>query len=153
MFNGFLMPSKRYLKNFVVLDTDFKFNSDGADILKKVVVEIGINVPIPFLTLVLIKHKQEPIDLGTLNFMFTEYDEIEEIYTTTKLGYSFTRKSQERFKFDTKDILNIRSEINTNIEDGKQFFYVHNKNYEIDNFKTQFYTYLATILIELDPFE
>ena len=54
--------------------------------------------------------------------MFTEYDEIEEIYTTTKLGYSFTRKSQERFKFDAKDILNIRSEINTNIEDGKKVF-------------------------------
>ena len=48
MFNGFLMPSKGYLKNFVVLDTGFKFNSDGADMLKKVVVEIGINVPIPF---------------------------------------------------------------------------------------------------------
>ena len=32
------------------------------------------------------------------------------------------RKSQERFKFDAEDILNIRSEINTNIEDGNKFF-------------------------------
>ena len=59
----------------------------------------------------------------------------------------------EEYEITVRDILNIRSEINTIEQKG--FFKFSGgrvrEGYSIDDFNYQFYTYLATILIELDP--
>ena len=54
-------------------------------------------------------------------------------------------------------MINIRSELSDTFDQENPHFYssISKGNYVInrDNFTNEFYTYLATILIELDPFE
>ena len=155
MFNGFLVPAKGKIKKIVVLDTGFKFNGKDGDLLKDIVLNIGLNVPIPLFTLVLIKYKGEAIDIGTLNFMFTSYSDIgvEEGFARSDIDYVFKFNlpyTNFNVNVDQKDILNIRSEFST-IPLSKTRFSRSNLNYKIDDINTEFYTYLATILIELDP--
>ena len=155
MFNGFLVPAKGKIKKFVVLDTGFKFNGKDGDLLKDIVLNIGLNVTIPLFTLVLIKYKGEAIDIGTLNFMFTSYSDIglEEGFARSDINYVFKFNlpyTNFNVNVDQKDILNIRSEFST-IPLSKTRFIRSNLNYKIDDINTEFYTYLATILIELDP--
>ena len=59
----------------------------------------------------------------------------------------------EEYKINVNDILNIRSEINTIEQKGLLKFSGGRvrEGFSIDDFSNQFYTYLATILIELDP--
>ena len=73
MFNGFLVPAKGKIKKFVVLDTSFKFNGEDGDLLNDIATKIGFDVPIPLFTLVLIRDGEEPVDVGTLHFMFAYY--------------------------------------------------------------------------------
>ena len=57
------------------------------------------------------------------------------------------------FTVKEKDIINIRSEINTlKLNDNDNLYSIENSNYKVVN-ETEFYTYLATILIELDPLD
>ena len=114
-----------------------------------------MNVPIPLFTLVLIKYKGEAIDIGTLNFMFTSYSDIglEEGFASSDIDYFFKFNlpyTNLNVNVDQKDILNIRSEFST-IPLNKTRFSRSNLNYRINDINTEFFTYLATILIELDP--
>ena len=57
---------------------------------------------------------------------------------------------------NVKDILNIRSELSTIRNENLKLYYSNTsnkRNYNIDwdYANDEFYTYLATILIELDP--
>ena len=118
IFNGFLVPAKGKIKKFVVLDTGFKFNGKVGDLLKDIVVKIGLNVPIPLFTLVLIKYKGEAIDIGTLNFMFTSYSDIglEDGFARSDIDYVFKFNlpyTNLDVNVDQKDILNIRSVFST----------------------------------------
>ena len=71
MFNGFLMPYSGYIKNFVLKDFGLKFLPPPPKELTHGFIEdvIGINVPLPLFTLVLITDTNI-IDLGTLNILF-----------------------------------------------------------------------------------
>ena len=106
------------------------------------------------MTLVLNKTSGERLDLGTLNIIF-ERGGFQPIIT----NYSFTTtipNGLETYKINVKDILNIRSELSTIRNENLKLYYsntFNKRNYNIDwdDINNEFYTYLATILIELDP--
>ena len=150
VFNGFLIPSSGYIKKFVVLDTGFKLTiPKNKNLLDYINYDIGYNNLIPFFTLVLIKRLKEPVDIGTLYFYFKN-DKIEVEYTF-KMNSNFEKIDLLTVK--EKDIINIRSEINTlKLNDNDNLYSISNSNYKVDN-EGEFYTYLATILIELDPLD
>ena len=154
MFNGFLVPERGFISKFVVLDTGIKINvSTNMDLLNYVVVNTGLNIPIPLFTLVLIRKNEKPVDIGTLHFMFTKYEEEGE--STVRREYVFKRSKlfddeKKGIFVNEKDILNIRTEFNS-IPLSKYRLKTYDLNYELDDLNTEFFMYHATILIELDP--
>ena len=155
VFNGFLVPERGFISKFVVLDTGIKINvSTNMDLLNYVVVNTGLNVPIPLFTLVLIRKNEKPVDIGTLHFMFTKYEEEGE--STVRREYVFKRSKlfdddeKKGIFVNEKDILNIRTEFNS-IPLSKYRLKTYDLNYELDDLDTEFFMYHATILIELDP--
>ena len=144
------MPHSGYVKRFVLEDTGFTFSSSSYDNLVDFVRILGSDL-IPLFTLVLIKPSGEVVDLGTLNIQLRF---IQQEPLTDYLFNSNFVGGLEEYKINVRDILNIRSEITT-IEQKRFFRFSGNRVREghiIDDFDYQFYTYLATILIELDPF-
>ena len=125
---------------------------------------MGCDVPIPLFTLILIRDGEEPVDVGTLHFMFAYYyneNGEEDDVNTIKIEYVFKRSKffdddeddddeKKGIWVEPKDILNIRTEFST-IPLSKYRTKYHVPNYKIDDINTEFYTYLTTILIELDP--
>ena len=165
MFNVFLVPAKGKIKKFVVLDTSFKFNGKDGDLLNDIATKMGFDVPILLFTLILIRDGEEPVDVGTLHFMFAYYyneNGEEDDVNTIKIEYVFKRSKlfdddddgdddeKKGIWVEPKDILNIRTEFST-IPLSKYRTKYHVPNYKIDDINTEFYTYLTTILIELDP--
>ena len=151
MFSGFLVPSSGYIKKFVVLTTGLKMNAPkGRDILDFIVYDIGYNTHIPLFTLVLIRHKQEPVDIGTLYFYFIDYGlgRSGEMDFVFKYNPYFEEKTLRTV--GAKDIINIRSEFNS-IKINENRIMVTDVNYKFVTI--DFFTYLATVLIELDPLE
>ena len=152
MFNGFLIPSDGYIKKFVLHSTGLKLNSaKEKNIARFIYYEIGYNNHIPFFTLVLIRHLQEPIDIGTLYFYFLDPN------TNPDIGDNETRyvfKFNPKFEKETlktvkkRDIINIRSEFDSIDITGYRIM-LTTPNY--DFVLSDFFIYLATILIELDP--
>ena len=151
MFSGFLIPSSGYIKKFVLLSTGIKMNAPkDRDILDFIVYDIGYNTLIPIFTLVLIRQSQDPVDIGTLYFYFVDY------------GLGNSGESDEVFKFNPnfeektlrtigeKDIINIRSEFNS-IQLGESRIFSTTVNYKTTTL--DFFTYLASVLIELDPLD
>ena len=140
------MPRGGYIKCFVSSeDTGFKFSSDKYTNLSNFFKSLD-NDLIPIFTLVVVKTTGEVVDLGTL-FMHI-------IFLGQKLTVGHVFKSNipgevEKYKINARDILNIRSEINTII---RPFKILDSRGYSIDDFDNEFFTYLITILIELDPF-
>ena len=152
MFNGFLVPSSGYIKKFVVLDTGLKFNfPENKNVLEYIISDIGYNNLIPLFTFVLIRHKQEPVDIGTLYFYFVD-NGIDDVIQTEK-SFKFNPNFEEETirTVGAKDIINIRSDFNSVKLDGKRVI-SSDDNYILD-YVSDFYTYLATVLIELDPLE
>ena len=152
MFNGFLVPSSGYIKKFVVLDTGLKFNfPENKNVLEYIISDIGYNNLIPLFTFVLIRHKQEPVDIGTLYFYFVD-NGIDDVIQTEK-SFKFNPNFEEETlrTVGAKDIINIRSDFNSIKLDGKSVT-SSDDNYILDSV-SEFYTYLATVLIELDPLE
>ena len=152
MFNGFLVPSSGYIKKFVVLDTGLKFNfPENKNVLEYIISDIGYNNLIPLFTFVLIRHKQEPIDIGTLYFYFVD-NGIDDVIQTEK-SFKFNPNLEEETlrTVGAKDIINIRSDFNSVKLDGKRVI-SSDDNYILDSV-SEFYTYLATVLIELHPLE
>ena len=152
MFNGFLVPSSGYIKKFVVLDTGLKFNfPENKNVSEYIISDIGYNNLIPLFTFVLIRHKQEPVDIGTLYFYFVD-NGIDDVIQTEK-SFKFNPNFEEETirTVGAKDIINIRSDFNSVKLDGKRVI-SSDDNYNLD-YVSDFYTYLATVLIELDPLE
>ena len=152
MFNGFLVPSSGYIKKFVVLDTELKFNfPENKNVSEYIISDIGYNNLIPLFTFVLIRHKQEPVDIGTLYFYFVD-NGIDDVIQTEK-SFKFNPNFEEETirTVGAKDIINIRSDFNSVKLDGKRVI-SSDDNYNLD-YVSDFYTYLATVLIELDPLE
>ena len=153
VFNGFLVPRKGKLENFVVLDTGLKFNVKKNVNIADYILEVGVNKPLPLFTLVLIRLNQKPIDLGTLYFSFTNF-EVKNSYIYFNIEHVFKHKKPFEGKviyFEAKDIINIRSEVNSFQEILKYRIFRANPNHDLTNLDDEFFTYLATVLIELDP--
>ena len=154
IFNGFLVPSSGYIKKFVVLDTGIKFNAPrDKDILEFIVYDIGYNNLIPLFTFVSIRYLKELTDIGTLYFYFVDYgvDDTGKVEYTFKFNPNFEEKTLRTVR--AKDIINIRSEFNSIKLSENRIASTdanYNNNFVISN---DFFTYLATILIELDPLD
>ena len=151
MFSGFLVPSSGYIRKFTVLDTGIRLNlPENRNILDYVFYDIGYNTTIPLFTLILIRNLEEPIDIGTLYFYFSELFKNDQ----TKRNYTFkfnpNFKKKDLLTVKTKDIINIRSEYN-GTKLSKNSYLLSNLNYDIDI--NDFFTYLVTFLIELDPLD
>ena len=152
------MPHSGYIKRFVLEDFGLKLYYDSGDekydIPTLIEKTYGFNVPVPFFTLVLNKTSGEWVDLGTLNIIF-ERSGFQPIIT----NYSFTTtlpNGLETYKINAKGVLNIRSEVSTIRDLDLKVYYSNTfskRNHIIDwdDINGQFYTYLTTILIELDP--
>ena len=68
--------------------------------------------------------------------------------------YSFTSNFKgglNEYKINMRDILNITSEFTFKPNEGLNVLSLSRRGYEILDYVNEFYTYLATILIELDP--
>ena len=153
VFNGFLVPRKGKLKKFTVLDTGLKFNVEKNKDFAGLINDLGENKPFPLLTFVLIRLNQAPIDLGTLYFSFVNF-EIKIFYIYFDIEHVFKYKNPFEGKviyFEEKDIINIRSEFDSFEVNKYRIFKTNIVNYDLSNADNEFYTYLASVLIELDP--
>ena len=160
-FNGFLMPYSGYIKNFVLEDFGLKIYYSG-DIISHIEKEYGFLVPVPYFTLILLKTDSKIEELGVfyIRFVITSYEGPKINY-----GYYYYEPipGKESYKINKYDILNIRSELTTtrdknlnvfnfdkvvsdgNVLDKRSFDFKYNyQNYN-------YFPYLASILIELDP--
>ena len=152
MFNGFLVPRKGKLKKFTVLVTGLKFNVDKNKSFANLVSDLGENKPFPLLTLVLIRLNKEPIDLGTLYFSFVNF-EIKNFYVYFDIKHDFKYKNPfvgKDIYFEENDIINIRSEYDSFKVSKYRLFKTNIGHYNLNNVDDEFYTYLASVLIELD---
>ena len=152
MFNGFLVPSSGYIKKFVVLDTGLKFNfPENKNVSEYIISDIGYNNLIPLFTFVLIRHKQEPVDIGTLYFYFVDNGIVDVIQTEKSFKFNPNFEEETLCTVGAKDIINIRSDFNSVKLDGKRVI-SSDDNYNLDSV-SEYYTYLVNVLIELDPLD
>ena len=152
MFNGFLVPRKGKLKKFTVLVTGLKFNVDKNKSFADLISDLGENKPFPLLTLVLIRLNKEPIDLGTLYFSFVNF-EIKNFYVYFDIEHDFKYKNPfvgKDIYFEENDIINIRSEYDSFKVSKYRLFKTNIEHYNLNNVDDEFYTYLTSVLIELD---
>ena len=154
VFNGFLVPSDGYIKKFVVSSTGLKLNSaKEKNIARFIYYEVGYNKHIPLFTLVLIRHLQKPIDIGTLYFYFLDPNinpgiGDNEIKYVFKFNPEFEKETLRTVK--KRDIINIRSEFDSiDITGYRVMLTTPNYNFV----SSDFFTYLVTVLIELDPLD
>ena len=150
MFNGFVVPGSGRIKKFVVSNTGLKFNTPKVkSIVDYIINDLGVNSTLPIFTLVLIRKNGEIVDVGILYIFFT-YN-VEDGLT---IDYSFKFNpnfEEEKISIvEAKDIINIRSEFNSIKLDNHRIF-VQTKGYNLKNVDKEYFTYLATVLIELDP--
>ena len=155
MFNGFLVPGSGRIKKIEVLETGLKLNTpDLTTSSDFIVYDLGLKRSFPMFTLVLIRHEQEPLDIGTLYFHFdTRFSNTFDDLVIVK-NFKFNPVFEEEILriVEAKDIINIRSEFDTE-KINKYRVFIETKGYNLKNVDNEFFTYLATILIELDPLE
>ena len=154
VFNGFLVPSSGKIKKFDVLVTGLKiFFHDNN--LNDYVNIIGEDNLIRLFTLVLIKKNQAPVDIGTLFFFFKRNNYNHAFNRANKIGVDYVFKYKDPLNVvsvEQKDIINIRTEFN--MDAGiKKVSVLEEINYNLGYFEDEFFTYLATVLIELDPLD
>ena len=154
VFNGFLVPSSGKIKKIDVLVTGLK-NSFHDDNLNEYVNTIGEDNLIKLFTLVLIKKNQAPVDIGTLFFSFKRNNYNHAFNRANKIGVDYVFKYKDPLNVvsvEQKDIINIRTEFNMDVG-IKKVSVLEEINYNLGYFEDEFFTYLATVLIELDPLD
>ena len=153
VFSGFLVPSSGYIKNVAFTQTGLKFNVEKIkSTLEFVVDDMGLNKDYPLFSLVLIRRSGALIDIGTLYFQF-EYEKIEgKIDVIQNFRFNPNFEEEDLRTVGANDIINIRSEFDTFKKNNFRFT-IQNQNYRIEDLENEFYTYLATVLIELDPLD
>ena len=154
VFSGFLVPSRGYIKNVAFTQTGLKFNVEKIkSTLDFITDDMGLNKDHPLFSLVLIKKNWGAlIDIGILYFQF-EYRKIEgkiEVIENFKFNPNFEEKDLRTV--NTNDIINIRSEFDT-FKNNNFRITIENQNYRLEDLENEFYTYLTTVLIELDPLD
>ena len=154
VFNGFLVPSSGKIKKFDVLVTGLKISFHDNN-LSDYVNTIGEDNLIRLFTLVLIKKNQAPVDIGTLFFSFKRNNYNHAFNRANKIGVDYVFKYKDPLNVvsvEQKDIINIRTEFN--MDAGiKKVSVLEEINYNLGYFEDEFFTYLATVLIELDPLD
>ena len=114
---------------------------------------MGLNKDYPLFSLVLIKKNWGAlIDIGILYFQF-KYEKIEgkiEVIENFKFNPNF--EEEDLRTVNANDIINIRSEFDT-FKNNNFRITIENQNYILEDLENEFYTYLATVLIELDPLD
>ena len=154
VFNGFLVPSSGKIKKFDVLVTGLKFFFHDNN-LNDYVNTIGEDNLIRLFTLVLIKKNQAPVDIGTLFFSFKRNNYNHAFNRANKIGVDYVFKYKDPLNVvsvEQKDIINIRTEFNMDVG-IKKVSVLEEINYNLGYFEDEFFTYLATVLIELDPLD
>ena len=153
VFSGFLVPSSGYIKNIAFTQTGLKFNMEKIkSTLDFIADDMGLNKDHPLFSLVLIKRSGALIDIGILYFQF-EYRKIEgkiEVIQNFRFNPNFGEKDLRTV--NANDIINIRSEFDT-FKNNNFRITIENQNYRLEDLENEFYTYLATVLIELDPLD
>ena len=74
-------------------------------------------------------------------------------YANKNYFFKYKDSFDENFYVKQKDIINIRTEFDTVFKENHNAHSFDNKNYNLGFLDDNFYTYLATVLIELDPLE
>ena len=153
VFSGFLVPSSGYIKNVVFTQTGLKFNAEKIkSTLEFVVDDMGLNKDYPLFSLVLIRKSGALIDIGILYFQF-EYEKIEgKIKVIQNFRFNPNFEEEDLLTVNANDIINIRSEFDT-FKNNNFRIIIENQNYRLEDLENEFYTYLATVLIELDLLE
>ena len=153
VFSGFLVPSSGYIKNVAFTQTGLKSNMEKIkSTLEFVVDDMGLNKDYPLFSLVLIRRSGALIDIGILYFQF-KYEKIEgkiEVIENFKFNPNF--EEEDLRTVNANDIINIRSEFDT-FKNNNFRITIENQNYRLEDLENEFYTYLATVLIELDPLD
>ena len=154
LFSGFLVPSRGYIKNIAFTQTGLKFNVEKIkSILDFIADDMGLNKDYPLFSLVLIKKNWGAlIDIGILYFQF-KYEKIEgkiEVIENFKFNPNF--EEEDLRTVNANDIINIRSEFDT-FKNNNFRITIENQNYILEDLENEFYTYLATVLIELEPLD
>ena len=153
VFSGFLVPSSGYIKNVAFLQTGLKFNMEKIkSTLDFIADDMGLNKDYPLFSLVLIKRSGALIDIGILYFQF-EYKKIEgKIEVIQNFRFNPNFEEEDLRTVNTNDIINIRSEFDT-FKNNNFRIILQNQNYRLEDLENEFYTYLATVLIELNPLD
>ena len=153
VFSGFLVPSSGYIKNVAFTQTGLKFNVEKIkSTLDFIADDIGLNKDHPLFSVVLIRRSGSLIDIGILYFQF-EYRKIEgKIEVIQNFRFNPNFKEKDLRTVNANDIINIRSEFDT-FKNNNFRITIGNQNYRLEDLENEFYTYLATLLIELDPLD
>ena len=144
-FNGFLVPESGKLKKFVVLDTGMKFFYSKDDNFRQYINSIT-NKPVPLFTLMLFREKEDHLEIGTFYLMFTDY-------INKEYFFKYKDSIDKNFQLKRKDIINIKTEFDTTFKKDHNAHVIDNINYNLGFLNDNFFTYLATVLIELDPLD
>ena len=153
VFSGFLVPSSGYIKNVAFTQTGLKFNVEKIkSTLDFIADDMGLNKDHPLFSVVLIRRSGALIDIGILYFQF-EYRKIEgKIEVIQNFRFNPNFKEKDLRTVNANDIINIRSEFDT-FKNNNFRITIENQNYRLEDLENEFYTYLATLLIELDPLD
>ena len=153
VFSGFLVPSSGYIKNVAFTQTGLKFNVEKIkSTLDFIADDMGLNKDHPLFSLVLIRGSGALIDIGILYFQF-KYEKIEgKIKVIENFKFNPNFEEEDLRTVNANDIINIRSEFNT-FKNNNFRITIETQNYRLEDLENEFYTYLATVLIELDPLD
>ena len=153
VYNGFLVPHSGYIKSFEVEIPGLKFSSNKHDNLVDFERSLE-NTTFRVFSLWSIDIVNLLYEIGflTIEFYFSG--------KTLRCKKKFhTKAPKDQLRIDKGAILNIKSEIQTD-NLLEQYKYIvktkcehNNMYYPIDYFGNEFFTYLVTILIELDPLD
>ena len=151
VFSGFLVPSSGYIKNVAFTQTGLKFNMEKIkSTLDFIADDMGLNKDYPLFSLVLIRRRGALIDIGILYFQF-KYEKIEgKIKVIENFKFNPNFEEEDLRTVNANDIINIRSEFDT-FKNNNFRITIETQNYRLEDLENEFYTYLATVLIELDP--
>ena len=151
VFSGFLVPSSGYIKNVAFTQTGLKFNMEKIkSTLDFIADDMGLNKDYPLFSLVLIRRSGALIDIGILYFQF-KYEKIEgKIKVIENFKFNPNFEEEDLRTVNANDIINIRSEFDT-FKNNNFRITIETQNYRLEDLENEFYTYLATVLIELDP--
>ena len=149
--NGFLMPHSGYIKRFVMKIPGLKFDPsrsiNAIDLLR----DSGLlGTPIPLFTLVVLKEgENDATDLATLNIILNTTDPNDDVLKDEYTLVSHVAGGIEKYKLEAKNVLNIRSGFGAPTVASANPPIWDKEGVLATGFDT--FTYLATILLELDP--